>query len=156
MPKNKGKGGKTRRRGKNDSVGFKRELIMKDEGQEYAQVLRMLGNGRLEAFCFDGVKRLAHIRGKLQKKVWIAQGDIILISLRDYQDDKADVIYKYNNDEARNLKAQGELPDNIKINEGEVTIGEADDGEGVEFAEDDGEAEDRRRSDSEELDIDDI
>ena len=29
---------------------------------------KMLGNGRLEAMCFDGVKRLCHIRGKLRKK----------------------------------------------------------------------------------------
>ena len=58
------------------------------------------------------------------------------VSLRDYQDQKADVIYKFNNDEARQLKTKGELPDNIKINEGEVTIGgENDDGEAVEFAE---------------------
>ena len=33
------------------------------------QVTKMLGNGRLEAMCFDGVKRLCHIRGKLRKKV---------------------------------------------------------------------------------------
>src|SRR3954470_7706995 len=84
---------------------------------EYAQVIKMLGNGRLEAQCFDGEKRLAHIRGKLRKKVWINQGDIILISLRDYQDEKADVILKYTADEARNLKAYGELPENAKINE---------------------------------------
>jgi hypothetical protein len=37
----------------------------------------MLGNGRLEAQCFDGVKRLANIRGKLRKKQWINQGDIV-------------------------------------------------------------------------------
>lgn len=55
----------------------------------------MLGNGRVEAMCFDGEKRLAHIRGKMRKKVWINQGDIILLSLRDFQDDKADVIQKY-------------------------------------------------------------
>lgn len=36
---------------------------------EYAQVLKMLGNGRLDALCFDGTKRLCHIRGKLRKKV---------------------------------------------------------------------------------------
>ena len=36
---------------------------------EYAQVVRMLGNGRLEANCFDGRKRLCHIRGKMRKKV---------------------------------------------------------------------------------------
>jgi hypothetical protein len=31
----------------------------------------MLGNGRLEAQCIDGVKRLCHIRGKMRKKVWV-------------------------------------------------------------------------------------
>ena len=36
---------------------------------EYAQVMRMLGNGRLEAYCYDGVTRLGHIRGKMRKKV---------------------------------------------------------------------------------------
>lgn len=50
-------------------------------------------NGRLEAQCFDGTRRLGNIRGKLRKKVWINQGDIILLSLRDYQDDKGDVMY---------------------------------------------------------------
>ena len=39
----------------------------------------MLGNGRLEGHCFDGVTRLCHIRGKMRKKVWVNQGDIILI-----------------------------------------------------------------------------
>jgi len=98
MPKNKGKGGKNRRRGKNENDDVKRELILREEGQSYAQVTRILGNGHLEAFCFDtagGKKRLCHIRGKLRKKQWINQGDVILVGLRDYQDDKADVIMKY-------------------------------------------------------------
>jgi hypothetical protein len=38
MPKNKGKGGKNRRRGKNDNEDGKRELVFKEDGQEYAQV----------------------------------------------------------------------------------------------------------------------
>ncbi|CAD5117611.1 DgyrCDS6366 [Dimorphilus gyrociliatus] len=79
----------------------------------------MLGNGRLEAFCFDGIKRLCHIRGKLRKKVWINQSDIILVGLRDYQDTKADVIMKYTADEARNLRNYGEIPENVRIEEGE-------------------------------------
>lgn len=83
----------------------------------------MLGNGRLEALCFDGEKRLAHIRGKLRKKVWINQGDIILLSLRDYQDEKGDVILKYSADEARSLKAYGELPESAKINETDTYVG---------------------------------
>jgi len=114
MPKNKGKGGKNRRRGKNESEE-KRELILKEPGQEYAQVLRMLGNGRLEAHCFDGKKRLCHIRGKLRKREWATVGDIILVGLRSYQDSKADILRVYNADEARRLKKMKELPNDAKI-----------------------------------------
>lgn len=46
--------------------------------------------------------------------MWINQGDIILIGLRDYQDAKADVILKYTPDEARNLKTYGEFPETGK------------------------------------------
>jgi len=46
---------------------------------EYAQVTKMLGNGRLEAMCFDGVKRLCHIRGKLRKKVGSVTHTSVLI-----------------------------------------------------------------------------
>ena len=102
-------------------------MVFREDGQEYAQVIKMLGNGRLEALCFDGEKRLAHIRGKMRKKVcgvvalipmnrilffsnppnqvWINQGDIILLSLREFQDGKADVIVKYTADEARSCKS---------------------------------------------------
>jgi len=97
-------------------------------------VTKMLGNGRLEALCFDGETRLCHIRGKLRKKVWINTGDIILVGLRDFQDNKADVIMKYNVEEARSLKAYGELPDTAKINETDG-FGEGEDG--VEFDFDD-------------------
>lgn len=37
----------------------------------------MLGQGRVELQCFDGVKRLGHIRGKMRKRVWIQIGDIV-------------------------------------------------------------------------------
>ncbi|KAI9838899.1 MAG: Translation initiation factor 1A [Sarea resinae] len=116
---------------------------------EYAQVVKMLGNGRLEALCFDGEKRLAHIRGKLRKKVWINQGDIILLSLRDYQDEKGDVILKYSADEARSLKAYGELPETAKINETDTYGHEGADDCNFEFDED------RDESDKE-IDVDEI
>ncbi|KAL3603412.1 hypothetical protein D5086_004271 [Populus alba] len=138
MPKNKGKGGKNRKRGKNEAVVEKRELIFKEEGQEYAQVLRMLGNGRCDAMCIDGTKRLCHIRGKMHRKVWIDAGDIILVGLRDYQDHKADVILKYWTYEARLLKAYGELPANTRINVGIAGgFDEEDDGDAAAAAGDD-------------------
>ncbi|XP_065653394.1 eukaryotic translation initiation factor 1A, Y-chromosomal-like [Hydra vulgaris] len=149
MPKNKGKGGKNRRRGKNENETEKRELVFKEEGQEYAQVIKMLGNGRLDALCFDGTKRLCHIRGKLRKKVWINAGDIILLGLRDYQDTKADVILKYTPDEARNLKSYGELPDSVKI---ETMVSNEDANGDIEFEFQDGSDEDDEEPD----DIDNI
>lgn len=127
MPKNKGKGGKNRRKGRKDDDG-KRELHFKQDGQEYAQIARMLGNERIEAQCFDGQKRLCHIPGKLRKKVWMGVGDIILVGLRDYQNDKCDVLMKYTGEEARMLKAYGELPESAKIDpdadqeEGEMPV----------------------------------
>eukprot|EP01104_Vermistella_antarctica_P006226 TRINITY_DN16948_c0_g1_i1.p2 TRINITY_DN16948_c0_g1~~TRINITY_DN16948_c0_g1_i1.p2 ORF type:complete len:147 (+),score=62.47 TRINITY_DN16948_c0_g1_i1:62-502(+) len=118
MPKNKGKGGKSKRKGKNKNMdGAKRELIIKEEGQEYGQVVKILGNCRVEVFCFDGTTRLGHVRGKFRKKVWINRDDIILVGLRDYQDGKSDIIHKYTADEARQLKNMGELPEKARINE---------------------------------------
>lgn len=147
----KGKGGKNRRRGKNDNWGQKRELVYKEEGTEYGQITKMLGNGRIEVSCFDGVKRMGHIRGKLRKKVWMSQGDIILVSLRDFQGEQCDVVHKYNSDEARTLKNVGELPENAKINETD-TFGDAEDDDvNFEFG-----AEESDEEEDEELDIDDI
>ena len=72
-----------------------------------------------DPFCYDGKKRLAHIRGKMRKRVWVGVSDIVLVSLRDFQDEKCDVIQKYSADEARNLKVYKELPDTAKIGEGD-------------------------------------
>lgn len=129
-----GKGGKNRRKGKNDSED-KRELVFKEFGQEYGQITKMLGSGHLEVQCFDGEKRLAHIRGKMRKKVWMGVGDVILLSLRDYQEGRADVILKYTPDEARSLKSLGEIPDTTAINENEGP--EAGDDIAFEFDEED-------------------
>ena len=54
----------------------------------------------------------------MRRKVWIGVGDVVLLGLRDFQDEKADVIQKYKPDEARRLKAQGHIPDNIQLDEG--------------------------------------
>ena len=62
-----------------------------------------------------------------------AQGDIILVGLRDYQDEKADVILKYMADEARSLKSYGELPDNIRVNEGDTFNDEENNDEYFDF-----------------------
>eukprot|EP01063_Lacrimia_lanifica_P038387 TRINITY_DN816_c0_g1_i1.p2 TRINITY_DN816_c0_g1~~TRINITY_DN816_c0_g1_i1.p2 ORF type:complete len:178 (+),score=110.43 TRINITY_DN816_c0_g1_i1:51-584(+) len=114
MPKNKGKGGKNRKRGTNKNEPEKRDLNLKEEGQEYGQVIKMLGNGRLEVYCFDGQRRLGVICGKMRKKSWVSNGDVVLVGLRDFQDSKCDVILKYLPDEAKRLQKLKEIPDHIK------------------------------------------
>jgi translation initiation factor 1A len=136
MPKNTIKGGKNRRRGKNENANGKRELTFKEAGQEYAQVQKLLGNGRLNVLCFDGTKFITHIRGKFREKVWIHQGDIILLSLREYKDQKGDVILKYSADEARSLKVYGELPESVIVNQTDTYGQDNDEDCNVEFLDD--------------------
>jgi translation initiation factor 1A len=95
----------------------KREMMYPDKGQEYAYVQELMGNGRLKAYCEDGNVRVGRIRGNMRNykhKVIINRGDIILISKRDYEDDKVDVIHKYSFEEANKLSHQKELPDTIQ------------------------------------------
>ena len=120
MGKNKGKGGKAHRRGKKQSNNEGRDLTFKSAGQEYGTVLKNLGGCRVSVYCFDGVTRLCHIRGKLRKKVWISVGDFVLVGLREFEDDRGDVLLKYYVHEARRLQAQGEIPATAKINTGDV------------------------------------
>lgn len=125
---NKGKGGKNRRRGKNNSEAAKREVPIAEEGQAYAQVQRMLGNGRCELHLFgrkDPV--LGIIRGAMIRRVWIATGDVILVGTREFEPGKVDIIDRYSADEARRLKSQGEIPDETAINATTRIDGEDDD-----------------------------
>lgn len=103
---------KTNRRSKNSKNKLieKRELIIREHGQHYAHVIKNLGSCSLEVFCYDGTTRIANIRGKFRKRVWIKVGDTILVSLRDYQDNKCDVIHKYDFEETKQLRIYGELP----------------------------------------------
>lgn len=116
------KGGKKGKKGKKvkDNNEIERILEFKsvEDNQEYAQVTKLLGNCRCSVLCVDGVERLAHIRGTMtKKKQWIKVGDLVLVSLREFEQNKCDVIYLYTLKEARRLKLLGELPQDIKINE---------------------------------------
>ena len=114
MPKNTGMGGNKRKKGKKP-VQEDRELAYKGESEEYAQVIKILGDGRFQCNCTDGVKRIAHVRGKMRKRVWIANGDIILVSLREFEPDKCDVVEKYREKEVAKLKKAGEIPDSMVL-----------------------------------------
>jgi translation initiation factor 1A len=122
MPKNKGAGGKNRRKGKG-TFAKPKELIYKDEGQEYGRVTKSLGNGFMEVHCFDGpdgTLRRAHIRGKMRKKIWMGVNDIVLVNIRDFQDRTCDILLKYSSDEARILRSRKEIPNNSDVNQTDV------------------------------------
>ena len=129
--------------------GERRELLLKEEGTEYGQILRMLGQGRLEVQCFDGQKRIASIRGKLRNRVWMGVGDIVLVSLREEGENKGDVIHKYYPEEAMELQTNGEIPENVNIS---MVVGN-DEGSDEDDMADDQDEEDAKGAD---LDIDDI
>ena len=98
------KGGKAFKKcKKNDGEIKQKQLILKDDGTEYAKLIKPLGNSRFETNCYDGVTRISHIRGKMQKKIWLKTGDVVLVSLRDFQQEKCDIIHKYSDDEVNEL-----------------------------------------------------
>lgn len=111
MPKNT-KGGKKFKKGKKGEGELdyiKRPIIYKQNGEEYAIVSRMLGNCRVDCSCLDGIDRLGIIRGSFVKKVWISMGDVVLVSIRDFQDNKCDIIHKYSEDDKQILLKEGYL-----------------------------------------------
>jgi translation initiation factor 1A len=107
MVKNCGKGGKGHRKLKRDGfVDHTRMLLFKDTDQNYAIVNDMLGSNRVRLTCFgDNTPRLGIIAGKLRKKYLcrIHKNDIVLVSIRSFQDDKVDIIHVYTDDEKRCL-----------------------------------------------------
>ena len=118
MPKNKGAGGKNRRKGKGQGA-VPKELVYKDIDQEYGQISKSLGNGYMEVMCFSSngnVLRRAHIRGSMRKRVWMAAGDIVLVNIRGYQESTCDIVLKYTSNEARILRMKNQLPDSVEIN----------------------------------------
>lgn len=77
-----------------------------------------MGDGRFEVLCFgDGQTRSAHVRGKLWKRVWVNQGDLVLVCLRAFQDTKTDICHKFSCDEERVLQNMGELPKGATLTE---------------------------------------
>ena len=116
MPNNKG--GKKYKRNKNTIMENKNTRFKdENESQEYAQITKALGNCRFEVLCFDGKSRLATMCGKMRKRVFVNQGDLILVSLRDWQDSKCDIIDKYNTNDVQKLKQQKCIPDFVKLEE---------------------------------------
>jgi translation initiation factor 1A len=72
--------------------------------------VKLLGFDRIMVKCQDGHERLCRIRGKIKRRVWIREGDIVLVSPWDFQSDsKGDIIWRYTRAQADWLRRNGYL-----------------------------------------------
>lgn len=92
-----------------DGNGGRNDLRMPDEGEVFATAIEMLGANRITVGCADGAERTARIPGRMRKRVWIREDDIVLVEPWDWQDEKADVTHRYEQSEAEQLREEGHL-----------------------------------------------
>jgi len=111
MVKNKIGGNKTKKKASRHY--FKKEYsaedLKKTFDQEYGYISDKLGDGRFRCMCYDKVKRLGILRGTLKRKVRLDKGDIVLVSKRDFQDSKVDIIAKFTEEEVTKLVLINEM-----------------------------------------------
>ncbi|MFP4051914.1 MAG: translation initiation factor eIF-1A [Thermoplasmata archaeon] len=87
----------------------------RNEGQMFAIADKMLGGGRLRVVCEDGESRMGRIPGKLKKRMWIREGDLLIVNPWDFQDEKCDVEYRYTRTQIKYLKRRNQIPNEIDI-----------------------------------------
>lgn len=72
---------------------------------------QLLGASKLIVMCEDGKSRQARIPGKMKRRMWIKPGDLVIIKPWDFQDDKADVKYRYIRTQSANMSRRGLIPE---------------------------------------------
>lgn len=85
-------------------------------GREVFGILKQrLGGSRMSVACFDGKTRVCRIPGRLKRKLWVREGDYLLIEPWELGgDDKGDVVYKYKPNQVDWLRNNGYIKDLIK------------------------------------------
>lgn len=107
MPKNKKKGKNNKNK---NSDAPRRTLLIKEELQEYGKISKLLGDRRVRVILIDTSEILGIIPGRFRRRCWMRDGDIILVSRRDFQADRVDILHKYTDSEARQLAKMSEIP----------------------------------------------
>jgi len=83
------------------------------------QVLGLLdqrvGGSRTKVKCLDGKLRICRIPGRLKRRLWVREGDIVLVEPWELGGDaKGDILFKYRPNQVKYLKKKGFLD---KLNE---------------------------------------
>jgi translation initiation factor 1A len=78
-------------------------------GKEVLGILEQrLGASRMLVKCFDGHSRTCRVPGRMKRRLWLREGDIVLVEPWEYQsEEKGDVIYKYSKAAVEWLKKKG-------------------------------------------------
>ena len=118
------KGGKHKHKARKDYKprSLNIEQLKKIDGQEYGYVKEKYSSQHYKLLCYDKVERLGCLRGKL-RKARIKNCDLVLVSIREFQDDKCDIIYHYKEEDIDKL-IQCKAVDSSFIKEGKLTVEE--------------------------------
>jgi translation initiation factor 1A len=85
-------------------------MVLPSANDVLGMAVRMLGFDRLVVNCQDGKERLCRVRGKLKRRVWIREGDIVLVSPWDFQsDERGDIFWRYRRNQSEWLRSHGYL-----------------------------------------------
>ena len=112
-------------------VKKERTLEFKEDGESYGKIIKINGNRRFGCMLDDGEQRMAILPGRFKRFQRVNLGDFVLVSIRDFEKDKVDILIVYRPDEVRMMVAYGEIPSSF------VTITENDSDDEVIFGEDD-------------------
>ena len=83
-----------KRQVKNESA--LKEIRIPEEGEMFGRVLKMLGGENVMIKCTDGITRRGRIRGKLKRRVWIRDNDIVIIAPWDFKDSEmGDIVWRF-------------------------------------------------------------
>ena len=69
----------------------------------------LLGANRIKVKCIDGITRMGRIPGKMKKRIWIRQGDVVILIPWEIENDKADVVWRYTGPQVDWLQRKGFL-----------------------------------------------
>jgi translation initiation factor 1A len=81
----------------------------KRDREMFAQADLMLGANHIRVRCFDGVTRMGRIKGKIKKRAWIREGDLLIVIPWEFQDEKCDIHFRYRKPQVDWLKKNGYL-----------------------------------------------
>ncbi|MCQ4335847.1 MAG: translation initiation factor aIF-1A [Sulfolobales archaeon] len=84
-----------------------KELRKPEPYEVICVVKKLLGAEHVQVLCLDGKERMGRIPGKYKKRMWIKEGDVVIVQPWDFQPNKCDVVYRYEDSELRKLVEEG-------------------------------------------------